>query len=621
MSDPALFWHNPIAVRIVALLAVGLLVTTVWLFRRQKNSGRGAAVVCLVLSIALHAGLLIFVPKLSMYFTGSGPSQPDAAPGNDLVSVSVFNPTMDDDTSAADSLGDWSDLSSADEDSTTCGIKPLPLSEPIAAPIAALQPSVVVPPVPQPGEESITESVIKPAASLPVRVPASLASTPIPAPNNAPSVDTASRDQSTAMDDLLGDWLNETLQPDESVPEPAIESKPPETQPRSQPVSIASAQTTHNAPDFTEPKKDAELEKPTGAPQIDQDFASRLGDAKKIALRETGGDASTEAAVAAALKFLCEHQRADGAWDPSSTGAGRERSPLGLTRGSAGKQAETGLTGLALLAMLGSGHTHQSGDHQDNVYRGLVYLLGRQRSDGSLAGGATVYEAHYCHAMASLAIAEAAVMTGDPAALEATRRAVAYSRSTQHPVTGGWRYTRGDPGDLSLLGWQAIMLDAATRSGAIERPTAMQTGVARFLDSVRAGASGGLARYRPGEGPTATMTAEALATRLIIGQRVPAATIREAESVLMGELPGQTVGPDNYYYWYYATLALHQLQDEAWQRWNAAMKDRLLSTQRPDGSWPDTSVWGGYGGFVYTTSMATLCLETYYRHDRRTPQR
>lgn len=47
------------------------------------------------------------------------------------------------------------------------------------------------------------------------------------------------------------------------------------------------------------------------------------------------------------------------------------------------------------------------------------------------------------------------------------------------------------------------------------------------------------------------------------------------------------------------------------------VKQRLLSTQQPDGSWSDQSLWGGYGGTVYTTSMATLCLESYYRHSRR----
>ena len=32
------------------------------------------------------------------------------------------------------------------------------------------------------------------------------------------------------------------------------------------------------------------------------------------------------------------------------------------------------------------------------------------------------------------------------------------------------------------------------------------------------------------------------------------------------------------------------------------------------GTWDTDTVWGGYGGRVYTTALATLCLEVYYRY-------
>ncbi|TWU01664.1 prenyltransferase/squalene oxidase repeat-containing protein [Neorhodopirellula pilleata] len=589
MSDPAHFWHNPTAVRIVALLAVGLFVTTIWLFRRQKRSGRGAAIVCLILSVGLHVALIAFVPKLSMFFGGAGDAQPTVAPENEPMPVAVFAPDSDDDLSSDSMLGEQPLSDSYEADDSP--ISPLTLAEPIVE----LQTPVVAMAEPEPASDAV--EIIEAAKS---QIVTSLASIKRD----------ASPDHSTDLDDVLGDWISETLAPPDA-PQPTTSSEP------DRPIESSVAMPAGKRQ--TEDRSDEdEVIRAAGSPIIDEDFASRLGNAKKIALSSTGGDASTEASVAAALKFLSQTQRPDGAWDPIATGAGRERAPLGLTRGSAGRRAATGITGLALLSMLGAGNTHQSGDYRENVYRGLAYLLGRQRSDGSLAGDASVYAAHYCHAMAALAIAEAAVMTGDPAALEATRRAIAYSRSTQHPSTGGWRYTRGDRGDLSQLGWQAMLIDAAVRSGAIDPPTSMQAGVARFLDSVRSGSAGGLASYRPGEGPTATMTAEALATRLLIGQEVPDATIRETESVLLAELPGNdrenASGLDNYYYWYYATLALHQLQDDAWNQWNAALKKRLLSTQRPDGSWSDSTLWGGYGGTIYSTSMATLCLESYYRH-------
>ena len=80
----------------------------------------------------------------------------------------------------------------------------------------------------------------------------------------------------------------------------------------------------------------------------------------------------------------------------------------------------------------------------------------------------------------------------------------------------------------------------------------------------------------------------------------------------------------NLYYWYYATLALHHRQQTndaasaAWHTWNDAMTDALLSTQVTDGadsgSWNTNCQWGGYGGRVYTTALAAMCLEVYYRY-------
>ena len=79
------------------------------------------------------------------------------------------------------------------------------------------------------------------------------------------------------------------------------------------------------------------------------------------------------------------------------------------------------------------------------------------------------------------------------------------------------------------------------------------------------------------------------------------------------ELP--TSGPANVYYWYYGTLAMRFAGGEPWQRWNEALQQELLGSQRSDGSWDPDRVWGGYGGKVYQTALSALCLEAYYRYD------
>ncbi|MFZ5831305.1 MAG: hypothetical protein ACOY3P_14535 [Planctomycetota bacterium] len=349
-------------------------------------------------------------------------------------------------------------------------------------------------------------------------------------------------------------------------------------------------------------------------------------DRAKLAERR-GGSEETERAVKAALAWLAANQLADGRWDASAHGSGREQQVLGRDRQNAGIEADTGVTGLALLAFLASGHTHTPNlardahtvtdgpDYTSIVRRGIDFLLRSQRPDGNLAGEADPYARMYCHGMATIALSEAYGMTGDASLRDPVARAVAYTVACQHPGTGGWRYTPADPGDTSQLGWQWMALKSAELAG-IPVPARTRDGVVRFLRSVSYGRSGGLASYRPGEATSRSMTAEALFCWQLLGQPQDNPACCEAAEYLLGELPGTS--RHNCYYWYYATLALYQLQGDAWQQWNAALRPALLAAQVQDGpqagSWETNTVWGGYGGQVYTTAISALTLEVYYRY-------
>jgi hypothetical protein len=332
--------------------------------------------------------------------------------------------------------------------------------------------------------------------------------------------------------------------------------------------------------------------------------------------RQLGGTQETEAAVNAALNWLSANQSGDGRWDASQFGSGREDKVLGHDRRGAGARADTGVSGLALLAFLGAGHTHLDGPYQNTVARGLEFLMRSQGANGNLGGDAELYAHMYCHGMALLALSEAYALTRDDRLERAVRRGMAYTLAAQHPTMGGWRYQPGDSqGDTSQLGWQLMALKSAKLAG-IDVPQRAEAGMTRFLGTVKAGQHGGLASYRPNERASATMTAEALVCRHFLG--LPSgdpAAIKEAGELLLGELPGK--GKANLYYWYYATLAMHQLQGEYWERWNAALRTALVDSQQFDGehagSWSPDTIWGGYGGRVYTTAMGALCLEVYYR--------
>ena len=341
--------------------------------------------------------------------------------------------------------------------------------------------------------------------------------------------------------------------------------------------------------------------------------ARKAADRLKVA-QPFGATPESEAAVAAALAWLARVQCSDGRWDAADHGAGRETRTLGHDRGGAGGRADTGITGLALLAFLGAGETHLEGEHCLAVQHGLEYLLASQAADGNLAGDAELFARMYCHGIATLALSEAYALTGDQRLLPGLKRALAYTIEAQH-VGGGWRYQPYDQGDLSQFGWQLMALRSAEIAG-LPIPPETRGRSQRFLRSVSSGRSYGLASYRPGDRTSRTMTAEALVCRYFLEAENSPAALDEAARNIMGELPG--TGPANLYYWYYATLAMFQRQGGDWERWNAALQQELLNSQRFDGdavgSWDPNCVWGGYGGRIYSTAMATLSLEVYYRY-------
>jgi len=386
-------------------------------------------------------------------------------------------------------------------------------------------------------------------------------------------------------------------------------------------------------------------------------YQMRMSPQRQQYAMQNGGDVNTEASVERALAWLARAQGPDGGWNAAEHAAGRP-SPVSNNRTDsenrqqAGLKANTAMTGLALLSFLGAGHTHADGQYKDTVANGLRYLISQQLPSGDLSGRDQVgreptvrFARMYSHGMAALAITEAYGMTGDPALLPTIQSACQYSLNAMNPRTGGWRYEfpTEDPGDLSQFGWQAMLLNSASTHRSFTLSQQSRFMMQRFLNSVSTGRQGGLAVYRSqtGQVPSAeqatpAMTAEAMASRLLLGFPLSPLAAEEGQRLLLNNLPGRS--EENLYYWYYATLAMYQMRgdqdsaastasvngirnnamDDAWKSWNESLKQQLCSTQVPvgpqSGSWNPSCIWGGYGGRVYSTAVACMCLEVYYRY-------
>lgn len=284
-------------------------------------------------------------------------------------------------------------------------------------------------------------------------------------------------------------------------------------------------------------------------------------------------------------------------------------------------EADTALTGLSLLAYLGAGYTHLDGKYAETVRKGLSFLLRQQKPDGDLRGVSTAV-GMYCHAMAALALSEAYALTGDERLRGPVERAVGFIASAQATDGMAWRYSpRDSVGDTSILGWVVLLLRSAQVVG-ISVPAQAQSGAVKWLEKIAEGESGGLARYQPfpGKKVTETMTAEAWVCRQLLGVGGPGPASSEAVAYLLDR------GPDrsgyNLYYWYYGTLALYQHGGPSWSRWNGQVRDQLvhrqISSGHSAGSWEpdDDREFGAKGGRLYSTALATLTLEVYYRYLR-----
>ncbi len=333
-----------------------------------------------------------------------------------------------------------------------------------------------------------------------------------------------------------------------------------------------------------------------------------------------GGSSESEAAVAAALKWFADHQNHDGSWNfDHRTGPCQGRCSDAGTL----SDCRTGATAMALLPFLGAGQTHQQGQYKQVVERGLYFLTSqmRVRSEGGMQAGdlAQPGGSMYAHGLSAITLCEAYAMTHDRKLMHPAQLSLNHIMYAQDPVGGGWRYVPRQPGDTSVVGWQLMALKSGHMAYLAVDPKTIQ-GAIKFLDSAQA--DGGAKYGYTGPGSGNATTAVGLLCRMYLGWKRDNPALKKGVEDMSKAGPSKT----NMYYNYYATQVMRQYcgdpgaeGHEMWDKWNASMRDWLVSAQdksgHQKGSWVMKGDHGSdRGGRVYCTSMATMILEVYYRH-------
>ena len=269
-------WGDPRLVYAVAIAGIVFLAITIWLFRRTKRDGRAAGAICLILAVGLHAALIWLVPYQQAKQGGSTSTDenPDSD-GVEALTFSTFDPDMQiDEQSAQDEAP---------------AIEPLPVAE---LDDLLADTSAIIDPAAEPTDEIIKDVEPDLLTDQPDplgQAPETLNAESVEAPDLA--MDSMAENLGESLDELMQSYLDDAVNADAPQVASAEPSPTPAPDESAAEQKVAAQTITTTTDSSMVPGSER------------ADFANRIGAAKEKALLETGGDAQTEAAVQAALRF------------------------------------------------------------------------------------------------------------------------------------------------------------------------------------------------------------------------------------------------------------------------------------------------------------------------------
>jgi len=369
-------------------------------------------------------------------------------------------------------------------------------------------------------------------------------------------------------------------------------------------------------------------------------FGSRTGGGRRLMVLKHGGSKQTESTVDKALAWLARHQEPDGRWSVKNTDG------LGVHNQWYDQiHWDPSVTGLALMAFLGAGHSEKAGKYKDNVRRAVYWLISQQREDGAI--GTDTKWKHpfgagyaYHHAICGMALAEAAGMSKEHETKQAAQKAIDFTCNIYQGGEGSeklsWRYDiKAGDSDVSVTGWFLMQLKSAKMAGLKFDHRSFDGGL-RFLktcevdpanvEKMNDGYDTGRHRYGYVNNKTVSYNTTAIGALCQLFCGAKAEEVRGSAEWLLKTNPPEWRadlgtgwgGGWPMYYSYYTTMLMFQVGDEPWKKWNEALKKMLVENQRKDGdfdgSWDPLSGWEKNVGRAYTTALGAMCLEVYYRY-------
>jgi hypothetical protein len=404
-----------------------------------------------------------------------------------------------------------------------------------------------------------------------------------------------------------------------------------------------------------------------GGPSIIVGIRPGSGGAQRVGRRPDRETEGTEDAVLEGLRWLLRHQNEDGSWGADTlTQHCNAKQPCIPPDAVQDASYNLGMTSLSLLAFLGQGISMQSEKsivdpvmkqrHQvgDVVKSGVRWLMERQHADGSFSDSEP-FEYPENETLSTMVLCEAHGLSPNREVMRQAQRAVDFLIAAQKRrpdgSLSGWglgtpagieaRLARGELDqagyderigavDLSITCWVVMALRSAQSCGFAVPPEALQGALTYAVESA---AAEPLQGDGSDEGRAARRSALAMLILSFGGAELSDPLLEAAAQQIAEEVPKVTADPlsVDFYFWYFATLALYQYDGpdspregagEHWEPWNKGLVKSLLPLQHHDkardacgrGGWLAEARGNQRGRALYNTALNVLTLEVYYRY-------